>query len=69
MLFKYVAAVQFISSFYSMITVIAICPNINEVHIYGTIDGSGEWRKLHTLSDHDLLVTSIDWVSVKIWLR
>jgi len=38
-------------------TMIAICPNNNEIHIYET----QSWKRLHTLSEHDLLVSAIDW--------
>jgi len=36
-----------------------VCPNSTEVHIY-TRTSSG-WKKEHTLTEHDKLVTSIDW--------
>jgi actin related protein 2/3 complex subunit 1A/1B len=41
-------------------TQIAVCPNSNEIHIYDTRN----WIKLHTLTEHDLLVTAIDWSPV-----
>ncbi|GJN89011.1 hypothetical protein Rhopal_001982-T1 [Rhodotorula paludigena] len=40
-------------------TQVAVSPNSNEVHIYAT-DGSG-WHLQHVLTEHDKLVTSIDW--------
>jgi len=39
---------------------VAICPNNNEIHIYDTFT----WVRLYTLSEHDLLVTAIDWSGV-----
>ncbi|PWN33161.1 putative Arp2/3 protein complex subunit sop2 [Meira miltonrushii] len=38
---------------------VAVSPNTNEVHIYST-SGAG-WVLQHTLTEHDKLVTSIDW--------
>lgn len=38
---------------------VAVCPNTNEVQIYST--NGPTWVLLHTLSEHDKLVTSIDW--------
>lgn len=38
---------------------LAICPNSTEVHIYSKT--AGKWTLAHTLSEHDKLVTSIDW--------
>ncbi|UZJ50746.1 hypothetical protein CBS101457_000066 [Exobasidium rhododendri] len=38
---------------------VAVCPNSNEVEIYSAT-GTG-WVLLHTLTEHDKLVTSIDW--------
>lgn len=40
---------------------VAVCPNSNEVQIYSST-GTG-WLLLHTLSEHDKLVTSIDWAA------
>eukprot|EP00607_Mallomonas_marina_P006383 CAMPEP_0182426400 /NCGR_PEP_ID=MMETSP1167-20130531/12883_1 /TAXON_ID=2988 /ORGANISM="Mallomonas Sp, Strain CCMP3275" /LENGTH=367 /DNA_ID=CAMNT_0024607787 /DNA_START=105 /DNA_END=1208 /DNA_ORIENTATION=+ len=42
---------------------LAISPNNNEIHIYGDciLSGGMNWRKLHVLQEHDLLVSSIDW--------
>jgi len=34
-----------------------VCPNTNKIEIYETKN----WTKLHTLTEHDLVVTSIDW--------
>ncbi|KDN44577.1 actin-like protein ARPC3 [Tilletiaria anomala UBC 951] len=39
---------------------VAVCPNSNEVLIY-IKDASGSWSLQHTLSEHDKLVTGIDW--------
>lgn len=39
---------------------LAVCPNNNEIHIYET----RTWTRLHQLSEHDLLVTAIDWSDV-----
>ncbi|GAA5855891.1 hypothetical protein JCM9279_001160 [Rhodotorula babjevae] len=38
---------------------VAVSPNSNEVHIYA-FDGQG-WTLQHVLTEHDKLVTSIDW--------
>ena len=38
----------------------ALCPNNNEIHIYNTRD----WSKAYTLTNHDLLVSSIDWCPI-----
>ncbi|KAJ2510712.1 ARP2/3 actin-organizing complex subunit Sop2, partial [Coemansia sp. RSA 2049] len=38
---------------------VALCPNSNEVQIYGR--SGTQWTLLHVLKEHDLLVTSIDW--------
>lgn len=40
-------------------TRVAVCPNSNEVHIYALTGGA--WTLVHTLKEHDKLVTSIDW--------
>lgn len=40
---------------------VAVCPNSNEVQIYNT-SASG-WVLTHTLTEHDKLVTSIDWAA------
>ncbi|CAI2163398.1 20472_t:CDS:2 [Funneliformis geosporum] len=40
-------------------TQVAVCPNNNEVQIY-TKAGKG-WNLIHTLAEHDKLVTGIDW--------
>jgi len=42
---------------------VALCPNTNEVQIFAR-EGTGFSEKpLHTLKEHDQLVTSIDWAS------
>lgn len=44
-------------------SMIAICPNNNEIHIYGNCTAKS-WDKLHVLSEHDLVVSGIDWSPV-----
>ncbi|KAI5481924.1 actin-related protein 2/3 complex subunit 1A [Pseudohyphozyma bogoriensis] len=39
---------------------VAVSPNTSEVHIYSK-DTAGGWALSDTLTDHDKLVTSIDW--------
>lgn len=41
-------------------SMLAICPNNNEIHIYET----KTWTRQYLLNEHDLLVSSIDWSSV-----
>lgn len=45
------------------LSMIAICPNNNEIHIYGKCE-TPNWEKLHVLAEHDMLVSSIDWCPV-----
>jgi len=40
-------------------TKLALCPNNNEIHIYGK--QGNEWVKEHVLAEHDQTVTGIDW--------
>uniref|UniRef100_A0A1D1YN76 Actin-related protein 2/3 complex subunit n=1 Tax=Anthurium amnicola TaxID=1678845 RepID=A0A1D1YN76_9ARAE len=40
-------------------TQVAICPNNNEVQIYKK--AGKDWNLIHTLAEHDKLITSIDW--------
>ncbi|XP_048434406.1 actin-related protein 2/3 complex subunit 1B isoform X1 [Pyrus x bretschneideri] len=40
-------------------SMIAFCPNNNEVHIYALLQG--KWEKLHVLQKHDQIVSGIDW--------
>ena len=40
-------------------TAVAVCPNSTEVHIYNRT-GTG-WVKAHTLTEHDKMVTGVDW--------
>ncbi|XP_062220734.1 actin-related protein 2/3 complex subunit 1B-like [Phragmites australis] len=40
-------------------SMIAFCPNNNEVHIYKFF--TDKWEKLHVLSKHDQIVSGIDW--------
>lgn len=42
---------------------LAISPNSNEIHIYGGCNTSN-WTKMHSLTEHDLLVSGIDWSPV-----
>uniref|UniRef100_A0A2P2L109 Actin-related protein 2/3 complex subunit n=2 Tax=Rhizophora mucronata TaxID=61149 RepID=A0A2P2L109_RHIMU len=44
-------------------SLIALCPNNNEVHIYKLFQ-EDRWEKLHVLQKHDQIVSGIDW-SVK----
>lgn len=41
-------------------TQLALSPNSNEIHIYDTAN----WQKLFTLTEHDLVVSALDWSSV-----
>jgi len=45
---------------------VAICPNTNELWIYGNClaQDVSSWEKLYTLTEHDLLISSIDWSPV-----
>ncbi|KAK4438904.1 Actin-related protein 2/3 complex subunitB [Sesamum alatum] len=40
-------------------SMIAFCPNNNEVHIYKLLDG--KWEKIHVLQKHDQIVSGVDW--------
>ncbi|KAI3449864.1 hypothetical protein Pfo_006529 [Paulownia fortunei] len=40
-------------------SMIAFCPNNNEVHIYKLLEG--KWEKIHVLHKHDQIVSGIDW--------
>ncbi|KAH6820987.1 actin-related protein C1B [Perilla frutescens var. hirtella] len=40
-------------------SMIAFCPNNNEVHIYKVLEG--KWEKIHVLQKHDQIVSGIDW--------
>ncbi|CAA0823897.1 Actin-related protein 2/3 complex subunit 1A [Striga hermonthica] len=40
-------------------SMIAFCPNNNEVHIYQLL--GGKWEKIHVLQKHDQIVSGIDW--------
>ncbi|XP_051152150.1 actin-related protein 2/3 complex subunit 1A-like isoform X1 [Andrographis paniculata] len=40
-------------------SMIAFCPNNNEVHIYKLLEG--KWEKMHVLHKHDQIVSGIDW--------
>lgn len=41
-------------------SLIAVCPNNNEIHIFETTT----WKRVHVLSEHDLLVSALDWSHV-----
>jgi len=38
-------------------SMLALCPNNSEIHIYET----KTWTRLHLLTEHDLLVSALDW--------
>ncbi|GMN54860.1 hypothetical protein TIFTF001_023984 [Ficus carica] len=40
-------------------SMIALCPNNNEVHIYRLLED--KWERLHVLQKHDQIVSGIDW--------
>jgi len=40
-------------------TKLALCPNNNEIHIYGK--QGAEWTREEVLTEHDQVVTGIDW--------
>ncbi|KAJ0113242.1 hypothetical protein Patl1_02649 [Pistacia atlantica] len=40
-------------------SMVALCPNNNEVHIYKQFQD--KWEKLHVLQKHDQIVSGIDW--------
>ncbi|KAI4306049.1 hypothetical protein L6164_029361 [Bauhinia variegata] len=40
-------------------TMVALCPNNNEVHIYRLSED--KWEKVHVLQKHDQVVSGIDW--------
>ena len=43
---------------------VAVCPGTNEVHIYavdGASSSSPKFTKLHTLAEHEQLVSAVDW--------
>nr|CAH7723568.1 unnamed protein product [Callosobruchus chinensis] len=42
-----------------MISVVALSPNNNEVHVYQ--HSGADWKQLDTLNQHDLRVMGIDW--------
>mmetsp|Transcript_1724 Transcript_1724/g.2701 ORF Transcript_1724/g.2701 Transcript_1724/m.2701 type:complete len:378 (+) Transcript_1724:70-1203(+) len=44
-------------------SMIAMCPNNNEIHIYGGCN-TATWEKLHVLPEHDLVVSGLDWSAV-----
>lgn len=42
-------------------TMLAICPNNSEVHIYNAASRQGAWTKEHVLKKHDQLVAGVSW--------
>ncbi|KAF5188875.1 Actin-related protein 2/3 complex subunit 1B [Thalictrum thalictroides] len=40
-------------------TMVAICPNSNEVHIYKS--SPDKWEQVHVLQKHDQIISGIDW--------
>ncbi|XWS44493.1 hypothetical protein CRYUN_Cryun15aG0050200 [Craigia yunnanensis] len=40
-------------------SMVAFCPNNNEVHIYKLLED--KWEKVHVLQKHDQIVSGIDW--------
>ncbi|PPS09525.1 hypothetical protein GOBAR_AA11098 [Gossypium barbadense] len=40
-------------------SMVALCPNNNEVHIYRLVND--KWEKVHVLQKHDQIVSGIDW--------
>jgi len=45
---------------------LAVCPNDNTMLIYGNCQqpDKAKWTLLHTLSEHDMLISAIDWSPV-----
>lgn len=39
---------------------LAVCPNSHEIYIYKKLP-NGQWSRTHVLSDHDQLVSGLDW--------
>ncbi|KVH96872.1 ARP2/3 complex, 41kDa subunit (p41-arc) [Cynara cardunculus var. scolymus] len=40
-------------------SMIALCPNNNEVHIFKLVEGN--WERIHVLQKHDQIIAGIDW--------
>nr|XP_007146393.1 hypothetical protein PHAVU_006G036500g [Phaseolus vulgaris]ESW18387.1 hypothetical protein PHAVU_006G036500g [Phaseolus vulgaris] len=40
-------------------SMVALCPNSNEVHIYRLVED--KWEKVHVLQKHDQVISGIDW--------
>ncbi|XP_058100961.1 actin-related protein 2/3 complex subunit 1B isoform X3 [Magnolia sinica] len=40
-------------------TMVAFCPNNNEVHIYRSLHD--KWERVHVLQKHDQIISGIDW--------
>uniref|UniRef100_A0A251S1U5 Actin-related protein 2/3 complex subunit n=2 Tax=Helianthus annuus TaxID=4232 RepID=A0A251S1U5_HELAN len=40
-------------------SMLALCPNNNEVHIYKLVEES--WERIHVLQKHDQIIVGIDW--------
>ncbi|XP_009144270.1 actin-related protein 2/3 complex subunit 1A [Brassica rapa] len=45
------------------LSMVALCPNNNEVHIYKSSQEQDQWERLHVLEKHDQIVSGIDWSS------
>ncbi|CAI9089104.1 OLC1v1023611C2 [Oldenlandia corymbosa var. corymbosa] len=43
-------------------SMLALCPNNNEVHIYKQLE-QDKWERIHVLQKHDQIVSGIDWSS------
>lgn len=39
---------------------LAICPDSNEIHIYRE-SATGQWSRIHAITEHDQLVSGLDW--------
>lgn len=39
---------------------LALCPSSHEIHLYDKL-ANGQWSRTHVLSDHDQLVSGLDW--------
>jgi actin related protein 2/3 complex subunit 1A/1B len=44
------------------LSMVALCPNNTEVHIYKSLS-QDHWERLHVLQKHDQIVSGIDWSS------
>ena len=41
-------------------TMVAVCPNNHELHIFGKCD-TPKWERLHIFNQHDLVISGVDW--------